>query len=156
MTASARNTFMGCSPHFPAIYHRARCVAKRACLNVKDDPTCRISTANRPRPDRIWCNHPVEEPLRLRSKQVPIACTSSTTPTRRIIRRQACYFQAALRVSRMRAITISGGEPAFMQSEPPAVKFDIAQARRVLGDVFAPWIQDLGLSIERIECTPPA
>jgi uncharacterized protein (TIGR00369 family) len=56
----------------------------------------------------------------------------------------------------MRAITISGGEPALMQSEPPAVEFDIAEARRVLGDVFAPWVQDLGLSIERIECTPPA
>jgi len=42
-----------------------------------------------------------------------------------------------------------------MQSEPQAVEFDITEARRVLGDVFAPWVQDLGLSVERIECTPP-
>jgi uncharacterized protein (TIGR00369 family) len=43
-----------------------------------------------------------------------------------------------------------------MQSEPPAVEFDIVEARRVLGDVFAPWVQDLGLTVERIECAPPA
>jgi uncharacterized protein (TIGR00369 family) len=34
--------------------------------------------------------------------------------------------------------------------------FDIEQARRVLADVFAPWVQDLGLSIDGIECAPPA
>src|SRR5674536_145858 len=33
----------------------------------------------------------------------------------------------------------SGEEPAFMQHEPPAAEFDIEEARRVLGDVFAPW-----------------
>jgi uncharacterized protein (TIGR00369 family) len=37
-----------------------------------------------------------------------------------------------------------------------AEEFDVEEARRVLGDVFAPWVRDLGLSIERIECTPPA
>jgi len=30
------------------------------------------------------------------------------------------------------------------------------EAQRILGDVFAPWVQDLGLSIERIETEPPA
>jgi uncharacterized protein (TIGR00369 family) len=34
-------------------------------------------------------------------------------------------------------------------------EFDLDEARRVLGDVFAPWIQDLGLSIVGIETTPP-
>jgi uncharacterized protein (TIGR00369 family) len=34
--------------------------------------------------------------------------------------------------------------------------FDIEEARRVLRDVFAPWVQDLGLSIVGIECDPPA
>ena len=29
-------------------------------------------------------------------------------------------------------------------------EFGIEEARRVLGEVFAPWVQDLGLSIERI------
>jgi uncharacterized protein (TIGR00369 family) len=34
-------------------------------------------------------------------------------------------------------------------------EFDIDEARRALGDVFAPWVQDLGLSIEAIETVPP-
>jgi uncharacterized protein (TIGR00369 family) len=42
-----------------------------------------------------------------------------------------------------------------MQSQPQAAEFDIEEARRVLGDVIAPWVQDLGLSIGRIECAPP-
>src|ERR1700694_2227505 len=42
-----------------------------------------------------------------------------------------------------------------MQQEQHAGDFDIEQARRVLGDVFAPWVQDLGLSVERIECAAP-
>ena len=36
-----------------------------------------------------------------------------------------------------------------MQSQPPAADFDIEEARRVLGDVIAPWVQDLGLTIAR-------
>jgi len=56
----------------------------------------------------------------------------------------------------MLIITICGGEPTFMQSKPGAVEFDIREARRILGDVFAPWVQDLGLSVEHVECTPPA
>lgn len=42
-----------------------------------------------------------------------------------------------------------------MQDRPKAEQFDIEEARRVLGDVFAPWVLDLGLSIESVECTPP-
>ena len=56
----------------------------------------------------------------------------------------------------MCAITISGGEPTFMPSERDTVEFGIAEAQRILGDVFAPWVQDLGLSVERLECNPPA
>jgi uncharacterized protein (TIGR00369 family) len=41
-----------------------------------------------------------------------------------------------------------------MQDQPKA-DFDIAEARRVLGEVFAPWVQDLGLSIAGIESAPP-
>ena len=48
------------------------------------------------------------------------------------------------------------GTRRSMQDRPKAEEFDIEEARRVLGDVFAPWVRDLGLSIERIECTPPA
>ena len=43
-----------------------------------------------------------------------------------------------------------------MQHQQPAAEFDIAEARRVLGDVFAPWVRDLGLSVSAIECAPPA
>ncbi len=43
-----------------------------------------------------------------------------------------------------------------MSCEPNMGGFDIEQARRVLADVFAPWVQDLGLSIDGIECAPPA
>src|SRR6202043_1906869 len=39
--------------------------------------------------------------------------------------------------------------------EQKAEEFDIEEARRVLGDVFAPWVQDLGLSIGSVECAPP-
>ena len=42
-----------------------------------------------------------------------------------------------------------------MQDEPKAEAFDVEAARRVLGDVFAPWVQDLGLSIDCVECAPP-
>jgi uncharacterized protein (TIGR00369 family) len=41
------------------------------------------------------------------------------------------------------------------QDQPPAREFDIEEARRVLGDVFAPWVQDLELSIEGIDFNPP-
>jgi len=42
-----------------------------------------------------------------------------------------------------------------MQDQPKQ-QFDIDEARRVLGDVFAPWVRDLGLTVERIECAPPS
>lgn len=34
--------------------------------------------------------------------------------------------------------------------------FDIEEARRVLGDVFAPWVKDLNLSVERVDYEPPS
>ena len=36
-----------------------------------------------------------------------------------------------------------------------AAEFGIAEAQRVLGEVFAPWVQDLNLSIEGFDFTPP-
>jgi uncharacterized protein (TIGR00369 family) len=41
-----------------------------------------------------------------------------------------------------------------MQQEQQAAEFDIEEARRVLRDVFAPWVQDLKLSIEGIDYKP--
>lgn len=37
----------------------------------------------------------------------------------------------------------------------PDAEFGITEARRILGEVFAPWIQDLNLLVERLEHTPP-
>lgn len=34
--------------------------------------------------------------------------------------------------------------------------FGIAEARRILGEVFAPWVLDLDLSVEQFEFEPPA
>ena len=43
-----------------------------------------------------------------------------------------------------------------MPYEPQADGIDIEEARRVLANVFAPWVQDLGLSIVSVACDPPA
>jgi uncharacterized protein (TIGR00369 family) len=42
-----------------------------------------------------------------------------------------------------------------MPYEPQTDGFDIEEARRVLANVFAPWVQDLGLSMVSIDYTPP-
>ena len=41
-----------------------------------------------------------------------------------------------------------------MASEQQTVEFDIEEARRVLREMFAPWVLDLGLTVERIEIAP--
>ncbi|MBR0777138.1 PaaI family thioesterase [Bradyrhizobium diazoefficiens] len=41
-----------------------------------------------------------------------------------------------------------------MPSQPEA-EFGLADARRILGEVFAPWVQDLNLSVESIDHLPP-
>jgi uncharacterized protein (TIGR00369 family) len=47
------------------------------------------------------------------------------------------------------------GETAVMQSGQGAAEFDLDEAKRVLRDVFAPWVQDLGLSVDRVEISQP-
>ena len=42
-----------------------------------------------------------------------------------------------------------------MQQQQDTGAFGIDEARRVLGEVFAPWVQDLGLSVEAIDYEPP-
>jgi uncharacterized protein (TIGR00369 family) len=42
-----------------------------------------------------------------------------------------------------------------MTAELTTADFDLDAARRVLGDVFAPWVQDLKLTLERIDTAPP-
>jgi uncharacterized protein (TIGR00369 family) len=42
-----------------------------------------------------------------------------------------------------------------MQQQQPDTEFGIADARRVLGEVFAPWVQDLNLSVEGFDFAPP-
>jgi uncharacterized protein (TIGR00369 family) len=46
-----------------------------------------------------------------------------------------------------------GREQRFMHQQ--AAEFGIGEARRVLGEVFAPWVLDLNLSIEGFDFTPP-
>ena len=41
-----------------------------------------------------------------------------------------------------------------MQQREETAKFGIDDARRVLGEVFAPWVMDLNLSIEGFEADP--
>ena len=42
-----------------------------------------------------------------------------------------------------------------MKQQPPATEFGIADARRVLAEVFAPWVLDLNLSVEGFDFAPP-
>jgi uncharacterized protein (TIGR00369 family) len=51
-------------------------------------------------------------------------------------------------------MTTSGEEAASMQ-QPQTAEFGIGEAKRVLGEVFAPWVRDLNLSIEGFDFTPP-
>ena len=44
-------------------------------------------------------------------------------------------------------------ETKFMQQQ--ATEFGIGEARRVLGEVLAPWVLDLNLSVEGFDFTPP-
>jgi uncharacterized protein (TIGR00369 family) len=44
----------------------------------------------------------------------------------------------------------------MQQPQQDSGAFGIEEARRVLNDVFAPWVLDLGLSIESIDHEPPA
>ncbi|SDR88121.1 PaaI family thioesterase [Bradyrhizobium canariense] len=43
----------------------------------------------------------------------------------------------------------------MQQETSSGEEFGIEEARRVLGQVFAPWVQDLNLSIDRIDHVPP-
>jgi uncharacterized protein (TIGR00369 family) len=42
-----------------------------------------------------------------------------------------------------------------MPTDQAETAFDFDAARQVLGDVFAPWVQDLKLTLDRIETAPP-
>jgi uncharacterized protein (TIGR00369 family) len=42
-----------------------------------------------------------------------------------------------------------------MQQQPEGQGFGIAEARRVLDDVFAPWVKDLDLWVETFDFEPP-
>ncbi|ABD08445.1 Thioesterase superfamily [Rhodopseudomonas palustris HaA2] len=43
-----------------------------------------------------------------------------------------------------------------MTESGQVAEFGLADARRTLGEVFAPWVQDLGLSVEAIETAAPS
>jgi uncharacterized protein (TIGR00369 family) len=70
--------------------------------------------------------------------------------------RPAAAVPFAAMATKMLANDIRQGDGAFMQQQPPAAEFGIAEARRVLGEVFAPWVMDLNLAIEQFDSAPPA
>ena len=134
---------------------------------LKTDRTCRILAIapNRPRSDRIWCSHRAQGPSRSGSTtrthpaehDAPpasdhrdpsglksLAFSSRTMPD---FFSHRCALQCSGRSSRE--------EPAFMQQQQQAAEFGIDEARRVLGEVFAPWVMDLNLSIEGFDFAPP-
>ncbi|WP_322518041.1 PaaI family thioesterase [Rhodopseudomonas palustris] len=43
-----------------------------------------------------------------------------------------------------------------MTESGQVAEFGLADARRTLGEVFAPWVQDLDLSVDAVETAPPA
>jgi uncharacterized protein (TIGR00369 family) len=102
---------------------------------------------------------PTATTLKITANRLNILCVSGDLP---IIRPEVWHFQAAADQGALapRASwnehnrqTVTGNPS--MQDRPKAEGFDIEQARRILGDVFAPWVQDLGLSIDGVECDPP-
>ncbi len=42
-----------------------------------------------------------------------------------------------------------------MTAAPTISDFDTATATRILGEIFSPWVLDLGLAVERLETAPP-
>jgi hypothetical protein len=92
-----------------------------------------------------------------------------TPPTRPIIRSKVWHFQAAGGAGRFAGVRPGTGIVSYpvarnntaCKTKPAEAKseaFDIEEARRVPGDVFAPWVQDLGLSTDSVEwmCWPMA
>jgi len=97
--------------------------------------------------------------LKIRANRLNILCTLPYTPYHKA---QSLAFSShgglGFATGRRAGISIIGArdqEPASMQDTPKTEEFDIEEARRVLGDVFAPWVRDLGLSIGSVECAPP-
>jgi uncharacterized protein (TIGR00369 family) len=43
-----------------------------------------------------------------------------------------------------------------MQQETQGQPFDIEEARRILGDVFAPWVRELNLSVDSVDHVRPS
>jgi uncharacterized protein (TIGR00369 family) len=52
--------------------------------------------------------------------------------------------------------TLIRRKEASLMQQKEQCEFNIEEARRVLGEVFAPWVQDLNLSVERIDHEPPS
>jgi uncharacterized protein (TIGR00369 family) len=70
------------------------------------------------------------------------------------IGRQLGHFQAATAA----VLQNSGNKGVGSMSSTEqqwAGEFDVEYARRVLKDVFAPWVQELGLSVEAVDYIPP-
>src|SRR5205085_8352080 len=101
----------------------------------------RASIRDRPEPDHFGASAP------------GLASPSLASALAIFKPRKTCH---ALLARRGRgAHVVKPREQPLMQSEPRGEDFNIDEARRVLGDVFAPWVRDLGLSLESIHHLRP-
>src|SRR5258707_1972255 len=146
MTAAERKTFMECSLPLPATYHRAERHAKQAGL--PSEPV-RLAGSRRLRPvvpDRTAFGAATEgDTQRDRAEnqyQSPEHGRATPPPSSYGLKsgifkpRLECPFSA----NALRMPICTRARTAFMQHEQQTEQFDIEEARRVLGDVFAPWV----------------
>jgi uncharacterized protein (TIGR00369 family) len=97
---------------------------------------------------------PIAMTLKTIAKRLNMACP---TRYRRTLRARSRRFQATgLPIGRKCALQWPAIEVGGNRvSEQKTAEFDLDEARCILGDVFAPWVQDLGLSIAGLEISPP-
>ena len=151
---AAYKTLMGCSLDFPAIYHRAGRDAKQRRRVLK---TVRLAGLRRLRPivpDRTAFGAAIERETHgdHAENQCQPPEHGRHAPLPPSYGRKSGIFKPREMSAAANAPDGPPAQPGEDQrscNEQPAAEFDIEEARRVLGDVFAPWVQDLGLSIER-------
>src|SRR5689334_3552948 len=141
-----------------------RVPAAPALRRLTDDPTCMILPApsSHPRSARTWCSRRAQGKGRSSPRQPPHHATWSicprpayhTAPARGFSSRHEAGFPSQKPAPRVGDLNSRQG--THMQQQSGDGFGGIDEARRVLGDVFAPWVRDLNLSIEAIDHDPPA
>jgi len=110
-------------------------------------------------PDRTAFGAAIERKTQADQADDNSQTTQHAHPLPGIIRSPLGAFQAGRNSGSFhcgRQITLNRGKETFMQQQQQSGEFGIDEARRVLGEVFAPWVMDLNLSIQRIDYEQPA